>query len=115
MPMTFRGPAEVADAYFAAINARDPAAIRAVFAPQAELVTPAGRFVGAAAIADFYATQAFTAPDLAAQPGPYLVDRQWLAVEIVLQMHGQRSRVADVFDVRDGVIQRLTIYLGGPA
>ncbi len=113
--MATRGPAETATAYFAAINARDPAAIRAVFAPQAELITPAGRFVGVTAIAEFYAAQAFTAADLAAEPGPFLVGGDRLAVEIVLQMHGQRSRAADVFEIRDGAVQRLAVYLGGPA
>jgi hypothetical protein len=113
--MTTRQTAETAAAYFAAINARDPAAIRRVFAPQSELITPAGRFVGAAQIADFYAAQAFTATDLAAHPGPLLVDGERVAVEIVLQMHGQSTRVADFFEVRDGLVQRLAIYLAGPA
>jgi ketosteroid isomerase-like protein len=113
--MAPRDPAATATAYFAAINARDPAAIRAVFAPQGELLTPAGRVVGPDAIAEFYASQAFTAPDLRAHPGPLVVGGERVAVEIELQMHGQRTRVADVFVVRDGRIERLAVYLGGPA
>ena len=112
--MTTRSPAETARAYFAAINARDAAAIRAVFAPTGELISPAGRIVGADAIAEFYAAQAFTAPDLLAQPGPLLVVGDRVAVEIVLRIHGQQSRVADVFDVRAGRVERLAVYLGGP-
>jgi ketosteroid isomerase-like protein len=110
-----RSPAETAGAYFAAINARDPVALRAAFAPDGELITPAGRIAGRAAIADFYAGQAFAATDLHARPGPLLVAGPEVAVEIVLEMYGQRTRVADVFRIRDGLIERLAVYLGGPA
>jgi hypothetical protein len=113
--MTTRSATETAEAYFAAINGRDPAGIRAVFAPQGELVTPAGRVTGASQIAEFYASQAFTAADLAARPGPFLVSGERVAVEIELQMHDQRTRVADFFLVRAGLIERLAVYLGGPA
>lgn len=111
--MTTRSPADTAQAYFTAINARDAAAIRTMFAPTGELLSPAGRIVGSDAIAEFYATQAFTASDLLARPGPLLVSGERVAVEIVLQIHGQRSRVADVFEIRAGRIERLAIYLGG--
>ncbi len=113
--MPTRSPAETAAAYFAAINARDTAGIQQVFAAQAELITPAGRVVGPAAIAEFYAAHAFTAADLHAQPGPLLVDGDRVGVEIVLQMHGGRTRVADFFEIRAGCITRLAVYLAGPA
>jgi len=112
--MTTRSPADTAQAYFAAINARDAAAIREVFAPTGELLSPAGRIVGPDAIAEFYAAQAFTASDLLARPGPMLVSGERVAVEIILQVHGQQSRVADFFEIRAGCIERLAIYLGGP-
>jgi hypothetical protein len=113
--MSSRPPADTAQAYFRAINARDPQAIRDVFAAEGALVTPAGRISGRDAIAAFYAAQAFTAPDLHAEPGPLLVGGDSVAVEIVLRMHGQRTRVADFFLVRDGLIERLAVYLAGPA
>jgi ketosteroid isomerase-like protein len=113
--MATRSPADTAAAYFAAINARDTAGIQQVFAPQGELITPAGRVVGPAAIAEFYAAQAFAAADLHARPGPLLIVGDRVAVEIVLQMHGLQTRVADFFEVRDGRIDRLAVYLGGPA
>ncbi|MFQ5668112.1 MAG: nuclear transport factor 2 family protein [Candidatus Binatia bacterium] len=113
--MTPRSAADAAQAYFAAVNARDAAAMREVFAPQGELVTPAGRVVGPDQIAAFYTRQAFAAEDLEAHPGPLLVDGNRVAVEIELHMHGQRTRVADFFEVRDGLIQRLAVYLAGPA
>lgn len=74
-----------------------------------------GTYVGPDGIADFYAGQAFTVPDLQPQTGPFVIDGNRVAVEIVLQMHGQKSRIADFFEIRDGLIQRLTIYLGGAA
>jgi len=113
--MTSRAPAAVADAYFAAIRSHDVDGIKHVFATTAELLTPTGTYVGPENIAQFYAGQAFAAPDLQPQVGPFLIDGNRLAVEIVLQMYGQKSRVADVFEIRDGFIQRLAVYLGGAA
>ena len=102
------------EAYFAAINARDAAGIRALFEPDGELVTPAGRVSGAAAIADFYSTQAFGATDLRAVPGPLMISGNRVSVEIRLRMHGLESRVADFFEIDRGRIGRLSVYLGGP-
>jgi ketosteroid isomerase-like protein len=113
--MTTRVPAEVAAAYFRAINGRDENAIRNLFAPDAVLITPAGRMVGPAAITAFYATQVFPASDLEARPGPLLIADTQVAVEIQLRMQGQPTRVADFFEVRGGLIQRLSVYLGGPS
>jgi hypothetical protein len=108
-------PSEIVDAYFAAIRAHDVDGIKKVFAPAGELVTPSGTYVGPDAIADFYAGQAFTAPDMQPQTGPYVVAGGRIAVEIILQMYGQKSRVGDFFEIRDGLIHRLAIYLGGAA
>jgi SnoaL-like domain len=113
--MSPRSPRDIAAAYFTAIRARDVEGIKQVFAPGGELVTPTGTYVGPDGIADFYAGQAFTVPDLQPQTGPFVIDGNRVAVEIVLQMHGQKSRVADFFEICDGLIQRLTIYLGGAA
>ena len=113
--MSPTSPKAIAEAYFAAIRAHDVEGIKKVFAPAGELVTPTGTYIGPDRIAEFYAGQAFTAPDLQPQVGPFVIDGERLAVEIVLQMYGQKSRVADVFEIRDGLIQRLAVYLGGPA
>ncbi len=113
--MSTRSPRAVAEAYFAAICAHDADGIKQVFASSGELVTPTGTYVGPQGIADFYVGQAFTVPDLQPQTGLFIIDGDHVAVEIVLQMHGQKSRVADFFEIRDGLIQRLTIYLGGAA
>ena len=113
--MRIRDPEETAEAYFAAIRAHDVEGIKHVFAPKGELVTPTGTYVGPDSIAEFYAGQAFAAPDLQPQVGPFIVAGGRVAVEIILQMYGQKSRVADVFEISDGLIQRLSVYLGGAA
>jgi uncharacterized protein (TIGR02246 family) len=107
--------ADVARAYFAAIAARDPAAVAAVFAPDAELVTAAGVVRGADAIAAFYRDNAFAnAQRLAPRPGPLLVDGDRLAVEIELGIDDASMRVADFFTFTAGGdrIRRLAVYLG---
>lgn len=113
--MSPRSPKEIVDSYFAAIRAHDVDGIKKLFAPAGELVTSTGTYVGPDAIADFYAGQAFAASDLQPQPGPFVIDGGRIAVEIVLQMYGQNSRVGDFFEIRDGLIHRLAIYLGGAA
>ncbi len=102
-------PAEVADAYFAAVTAHDADAVQACFADDAELVTGAQTYRGAAAIGDFY-RQSIQVPDLRPSPGPYVVDGDRLAVEIDLSVAGTHLAVADFFTVENGKIRRLVIY-----
>ncbi len=107
-----KGPRETATAYFRAIATRDVETIRRLFAPDAELVSMAGTFRGPDEIAEFYAQTAFGFHDLMPHPGPYLVDGERLAVEIELEMGGNRNAVADFFTIRDGLVHRLVIYMG---
>jgi len=106
------GVEELIGAYFDAIRERDVDALRGLFTEDAELVNAAGTWTGPDAIAEFYAGTAFGFADLSPTPGPLLVDRDRVAVEIVLRMDGRDTAVADVFEVRDGRIARLAIYLG---
>ena len=46
------------------------------------------------------------------RPDPEAPDRR-LLVEIVLELNGGRTAVADFFTVAGGKIQRLAVYLGG--
>ncbi len=105
-------PAPVARAYFAAITAHDADAVAACFADDAVLVTAAGTFEGPAAIAGFYRDNAFQFEDLRPTPGPFVVDRDQLAVEIDLFMGGRHTPVADFFTVDGTTIRRLVIYMG---
>lgn len=109
--MNANDPASVATRYFAAIRARDVEAIRSCFADDSELINAAGTVVGRDAIAEFYAKTAFAFGDLEPHPGPYILDGDRLAVEIDLRMAGRSNRVADVFEIRDGLIHRLAIYM----
>ena len=109
--MSDHDPAAVATRYFAAIRGKDVGGIKAVFADDAELMHAAGTVAGRDAIAEFYATTAFKIDDLSPSPGPFVVDGERLAVEITLQMAGNTHRVADFFEIRDGLVQRLAIYM----
>jgi ketosteroid isomerase-like protein len=109
--MSATDPASVASRYFDAIRTRDVDGIKACFAEDADLVNAAGTVRGRDAIADFYANTAFTLDDLAPHPGPFVIDGDQLAVEIDLHMGGTSHRVADFFEIRDGLVQRLAIYM----
>jgi len=105
-------PADVARAYFEAIRARDGKALRGLFAPDAELVTPAGTVRGAEAIAAFYEASAFQAADLEPRPGPFLVSGGRVACEIELRLAGTSTAVADFFTIEAEHIVRLSVFLG---
>jgi len=106
-------PAAAADAYFKAVASRDVEGIRRAFAPDAELVTAAGRYRGPDQIAGFYRDLVFGARVLEPRPGPYVVEGRRLAVEIELRMDDSVSSVADFFTVsEEGLIERLAIYMG---
>ncbi|MHB8342125.1 MAG: nuclear transport factor 2 family protein, partial [Mycobacteriales bacterium] len=102
-------PVEVARGYFTALTERDGARLRALFADDAELVTPAGTVRGSGAIADFYAQTAFTVDDFLPQPGRFVAAGGDVAVEIELRLGGRTTRVADVFTVAAGRITRLAV------
>jgi ketosteroid isomerase-like protein len=102
-------------AYFEAIRARDVGALARLFHPDAELVTAAGTFRGADAIAGFYRDFAFAIDDLWPEPGPLLVDGDRVAVEISLRGGGSVMPVADFFSLADGLITRIVIYGGLPS
>jgi hypothetical protein len=106
-------PAAIADAYFAAVTARDPDAVQACFAADAELINGANTFRGAPAIGDFY-RQSLVFDDLRPSPGPYVIDGNRLAVEIDLFVAGGHNFVADFFTFDGDKINRLVIY-GLPA
>jgi hypothetical protein len=103
-------PAELATAYFDAIRGKDVEKIRSLFAADATLKTAFGVTEGADAIADFYANYAFQFDDLWPEPGPLIADGNRVAVEITLTAAGQTTNVADVFEIVDDKIHRLTIY-----
>jgi hypothetical protein len=109
--MTAHDPASVADRYFEAIRAHDAGAIETVFAENAQLVNAGGTVHGRDAIVDFYRSTAFTVEDLEPNPGPYVIQGDRLAVEINLRMGGKDHRVADFFEIREGLVQRLSIYM----
>jgi ketosteroid isomerase-like protein len=109
--MSDADPGAVATRYFAAIRGHDVDGIKAVFADDAELVSAGGTVTGRDAIADFYARTAFQLDDLSPNPGPFVVDGDRLAVEIDLTMSGKQHRVADFFEIRDGLVHRLVIYM----
>jgi ketosteroid isomerase-like protein len=101
-------------AYFAAIRARDTAALGDLFTDDAELVTAAGTFSGRDAIIGFYRDLAFGIDELSPEPGVFIVDGDRVAVEIELRMGGATLLVADVFTLSGGRISRVAIYSGPP-
>lgn len=103
----------VAQAYFDAVTAHDADAVAACFADDGELITATGRYRGPAEIAGFYRDTTFKAADLRPQPGEFFVVGNRLMVEIVLELNGGRTAVADFFTVEGDKIRRLAVYLGG--
>ena len=107
-----RGVAEVVEAYFEAVAARDAPGLRAVFAPDAVLQDPMGTRRGPEAIVQGYEDRFFESADFAPQPGPVLIENDRAAVEISLHLGGEVVRLADFFTITGGKITRLDIYRG---
>jgi hypothetical protein len=103
----------VADAYFAGVIAHDADAVQACFARDAVLINGGTVLRGVDEIGAFYRAN-LQIEDLRPAPGPYVVDGDRLAVEIVLHVVGQDFELADFFTIVDGEITRLVIY-GLPA
>jgi hypothetical protein len=108
--MTIEG---VAQAYFDAVTAHDADAVKSCFADDSELITATGRYHGPDEIATFYRDTTFKAADLRPDPGEFLVVGNQLMVEIVLELNGRRTAVADFFTIEGDKIRRLAVYLGG--
>jgi ketosteroid isomerase-like protein len=108
-------PRAVVASYFAAVTARDAAAVAACFTDDAELVTSVGTHRGRAEIAAFYRDGAFRFDDLRPAPGPLLVDGDRVAVEIELFVDGRTHAVADFFTIAGDRIHRLVIYFVPPS
>ena len=119
LPAHRSGPSAVVDAYFAAITTRDTAAIRRLFAGDAELATDRAVHRGVDEIARFYAEGAFGFDDLRPRPSAY--DVHGVRVEVAIDLHigGTDTMVVDEFIVAGDKISRLSIsalpsVLGSP-
>ncbi len=99
----------IAASYFDAIRARDAGRLRELFADDGVLVSGGVTYVGAEAIAMWYETQAFL---IEPEPmlGPFIVDGDRVAVEIDLYTTIGQMSVCDIFETRNGRIERLAIY-----
>jgi hypothetical protein len=100
---------EIAEAYFAAIRARDAHRLRELFATDAVLTSGGATYVGNEVIATWYETQAFLVEPEPAL-GPFVVDGDRLAVEIDLRTTIGPMSVCDIFETRNDKIERLAIY-----
>lgn len=108
-------PEAVARGYFDAVQAASRAQLRALFADDAELVSiNAGFMKGAEEIADYYQENFFGAgARLRPKTGPLIVHDDVVAVEVQARSEsGKVSWLSDFFTVRDGLIQRLSVYYG---
>lgn len=105
-------PADVANAYFAAVTAHDADAIAACFAEDAELVTDTGTFHGREAIRGFYRDTLLQSDDVRPSLGPFIVDGNRLAVEIDLLRGERHIAVGDFFTIDCDTISRLVIFFG---
>ena len=106
-------PVEVARAYFDAVRRHDARSLLSLFAPDAELVTPAKTFRGTREIAAFYEA-GFSAP-FEPVPGPFVCDGRMVAVELEFRAGDASFPVADFFTIDGEQIARLAVYSGTSA
>ena len=108
-------PDRMADAYFAAIRARDIDALVALFASDATLKFPDGRTAeGADAVRHLYST-AFAAGWPTPTPGARIATPTTILVEVAaISGSGSEARTANLYRFdRAGLIRELSIYMQG--
>jgi len=108
-------PDRMADAYFAAIHARDIDALVALFASDATLKFPDGRTAeGAEAIRHLYST-AFAPGWPTPTPGARIATPTTILVEVAaISGSGSEARTANLYRFdRAGLIRELSIYMQG--
>lgn len=107
-------PHDVAAAYFAANDRLDADAVAELYAEDGEMVVNGvslrrGREV---IRAHYRAWMAEYGPgDIVSSHGPLVVDGSRVAVEICCDIRGSRSLMSDFFEIRDGLITRLSCYV----
>ena len=112
-------PTEVVEAYTRAVRAGDLAALRSLFADDAEMVCrplddwlPTGRLHGADNIVAFYGKLLDAWGGADPHPGELMVVGNRVAVEIHAHHADFIDEVADFFTIEDGKITRLAVYSG---
>ena len=103
----------VAKKYIDAVNRADIDALMGLFAPTASLKHPAGTFTDPAALRQFYETVVFTGQavtDIEAQFRDGDTEIVQIRASSPLGEPGHFVYAADIFTVRDGLIERLEIY-----
>lgn len=106
------GPAQVMDNYFKAVQSHSVENILAVFAPDAVLSTADKDIVGHDKIREFYLGGVLKCRNFTPKPGPYMLNGDSLAVEIVLQCDGVDKQVGDFFTMKNGKITHMRVYSG---
>lgn len=103
----------IAEKYIEAVNRADIKSLMELFAPNSTLAHPAGVFTGTDAIAGFYESVVF-AGKAVTEIEQYFSDGDTQILQLrassPLGEPGQYVYAADVFTIRDDLIERLDIY-----
>lgn len=108
----FASPEEVLHQYFAAVKSHDIQRILNVFEPDAVIVTAKGKIQGSKSIREFYQKGVLKCAQFQPEPGPFLIAKKEIAVEIKLHCDGIEKKVGDFFTIRNNKIVSMRVYSG---
>ena len=103
----------ISEQYIEAVNQADIDTLMSLFSPTATLAHPAGLFTDADAIRNFYESIVFAGQAITEIQAKFTDgDTEILQIRASspLGEPGNYVRAADVFSIRDGLIERLDIY-----
>ncbi len=101
---------DVVSDYFRRVASQNMQQILDIFDSEAEIEIGQRIFRGYDELKAFYETGPLKFRQFRPEPGPLFIKDNVVAVEVTLHGDGRKRKIADFFEVENGLIKRLIIY-----
>ena len=108
--LSHKSPQDVVTDYFRRVASQDMQQILDIFSPGAEIEIGQGVFKGRDEIKTFYESGPLKFRQFRPEPGPFFITDNVVAVEVTLHGDGRKQKIADFFEVENGLVKKLVIY-----
>lgn len=105
-----KSPQAVVTDYFRRVASQDMQQILGIFTSDAEIEIGQGIFKGYDEIKTFYKNGPLKFRQFRPEPGPFFIKDNIVAVEVTLHADGKKQKIADFFEIENGLVKKLIIY-----